>query len=871
MDTKTSTINIRITIEEGLQSLAPLAVAVAGYSKETCESDPYFWLTLIHHEDRELIAELQKKLKTGHVPTGPHSIRWKHCRGHLVWTELWLFPVYQDSKEGIAVEAVARDVTWQKNLEHTLRLRNRELEIMNQLAFSDDASMDINSFLSFSLELALSFSDAEEGGIYLLEKNLPLMVCCSSNFNRVWAEKIIQKAMPESLEGTPVYSHELQKEAVEEKAQWALLPLLELGEVKGFCLLFGHEELQEPGTQRLLSIFTLGVTDGLARKRKEEAYRISEERYREIVENIQEGYYEVDLANGVVYFNNSFCSLLGYSRQELLDIDPRKICMDMDQVENICGSVLLKGEREKQVLKLRRKDGRMLFVELILSPLQDSVGNIRGLKGLLKDITDKKEAEARLASSEWRFSLVADFFPGVIYLLQNKPRFPVLYVNDAVESLLGYAVQDFLDGKLCWLDLLHPEDLELFNQKVLSFLEKEGGEHFEIDVRLKDRQGNWVWTKQAGQAVLDHNNELEFIEGFLLDITGQKKTEDRLSYLNSHDELTGLFNRSYFENKLQLLEQERCFPVSVITCDIDGLKEVNDTLGHEKGDEILISISEILRKVLRSEDIVARIGGDEIGVILPGANKRECGEICRRILSGVKDFNQQFPQKKFSISLGMGTSENDDSSLLEIYRQADNNMYKDKLSQKKSVRSSIIETLMVSLGERDFITQGHAERLEMLATRLGEAVGLASHEMNDLVLLSKLHDIGKIGVPDQILFKQGKLTRDEWEEMKKHCEIGYRIAKTTPDLTPIAEMILQHHEWWNGAGYPQGLKGKDIHICSRILSIVDAYDAMTSVRPYQTPRASDEALLELERCRGTQFDPHLVDLFIDLMSNQSKE
>ena len=175
--------------------------------------------------------------------------------------------------------------------------------------------------------------------------------------------------------------------------------------------------------------------------------------------------------------------------------------------------------------------------------------------------------------------------------------------------------------------------------------------------------------------------------------------------------------------------------------------------------------------------------------------------------------------------------------------------------------------LMATLA-KVFITGGHATRLQEMVVLLGEAAGLQVHELNDLILLSQVHDIGKVGISDSILFKPGKLTSEEWEQMKKHSEIGYRIASSSPELSHIAELILQHHEWWNGNGYPRGLKGEKIHICSRILAIVDAYDAMISKRPYREPCSHKEALLELKRCKGSQFDPFLVDLFIQCLKDK---
>ena len=166
------------------------------------------------------------------------------------------------------------------------------------------------------------------------------------------------------------------------------------------------------------------------------------------------------------------------------------------------------------------------------------------------------------------------------------------------------------------------------------------------------------------------------------------------------------------------------------------------------------------------------------------------------------------------------------------------------------------------LGARDFITEGHGDRMQELSGRMAEAMGMSRNEIEAMRLFAQFHDIGKVGIPDRILFNHGRLTEEEKREMKRHAEIGYRIAMSSPELSHISDWILNHHEWWDGNGYPFQLKGEDIPLQSRILSIVDAYDAMTNNRPYRNSLSKEEALMEIIRFKGTQFDPALVDTFV---------
>ena len=190
-------------------------------------------------------------------------------------------------------------------------------------------------------------------------------------------------------------------------------------------------------------------------------------------------------------------------------------------------------------------------------------------------------------------------------------------------------------------------------------------------------------------------------------------------------------------------------------------------------------------------------------------------------------------------------------------------MYTNKLLERKSIYNSILASLERMLWEKSHETKEHAERLKGLIIKLGKSVNLPQNKLDELVLLSTLHDIGKVAVPDDILLKRGKLNQEEWKIIRRHPEIGYNIAKSTPQIAVVADDILAHHEWWDGSGYPQGLKGDDIPINSCITSIVDAYDVMVSGRPYKEPISDDAAKEELKRCSGIQFSPLLVDRFIN--------
>lgn len=352
------------------------------------------------------------------------------------------------------------------------------------------------------------------------------------------------------------------------------------------------------------------------------------------------------------------------------------------------------------------------------------------------------------------------------------------------------------------------------------------------------------------------------------DITVVRRSQEQVEFLSLHDPLTSLYNRTYFEDMMEKLPQQDC-GVAIVVCDVDGLKLINDTLGHSAGDNLLRVVAATLREAVHGvEGKVARIGGDEFAVILNKPEKLKIEETVERIRYLIEVYNADNQNLPVSLSIGWAADYVSCRHADEVFKQADNAMYRQKMHQSQSMRSSIVETMMKALEARDYITEGHADRLGDYAEKMGLLLDLPEGRLADLRLLAKFHDIGKVGIPDHILNKPGKLSDEELAVMRGHCEIGCRIALASPDLSPIADWILKHQEWWDGSGYPLGIQKDQIPIECRILALADAYDAMTNDRPYRKALSSETALLEITRFSGTQFDPELAILFIEMIKGQ---
>ena len=420
----------------------------------------------------------------------------------------------------------------------------------------------------------------------------------------------------------------------------------------------------------------------------------------------------------------------------------------------------------------------------------------------------------------------------------------VLDDPESVGMAFNAGAADYITKPINWAVLRHRLKRLLHTRVTEAALHKA---HRELEQRVEERTAELVRINRALQA----------------EIAERKQIEDKLRYLSLHDGLTGLYNRVYFEEEMHRLEGMRYSAVGIIVVDVDGLKFINDTLGHKMGDSLLVRVAQVLKACFREGDMVARIGGDEFTVLLPNHTKAMVERAYRRIQEAVTQHNETHKELPLCLSLGFAVNHKPNMPLSDVLREADNNMYREKLNRRGNIRSVMMQTLFKVLQKRNLSSVDQMDYLQGLALKLATAIKLPEHRLTDLLLLVQFYDIGKVGIPEGIYFKAGPLTAEEYDEMQGHCEIGYRIAQSAPELIPIADWILKHHEWWNGKGYPLGLKGEEIPLECRILAVIDAYTAMTSDRPYRKALLSSEALLELKKGAGTQFDPNLVEKFTE--------
>lgn len=333
------------------------------------------------------------------------------------------------------------------------------------------------------------------------------------------------------------------------------------------------------------------------------------------------------------------------------------------------------------------------------------------------------------------------------------------------------------------------------------------------------------------------------------------------------DELTGAFNRKHFKEFAREHDKTRGEKGSFLFCNINGIRTINKVEGYEEGDNQIKMIVETIRHSMPDDSKLFRISGDEFLVYMPSVLMNEADNISRYINDNIIGR----PDMKVDIAIGIATKVSDFQSIDFLITSAEENMQRNKLLAETSIRSNLIDALMNVLGEKSYETEEHCIRIKEYAVKIGEKMGLIQSQMNSLVLLSYLHDIGKVSVPDSVLMKPTRLTKEEWNYMKKHSESGAKIIRGIPDLGYIAEAVHSHHENWDGTGYPRGLKKEEIPLISRIIRVVDSYDAMSHARIYSVARPRSEVMDEIKRCSGTMYDPDIVEVFMEINEGSLQE
>ena len=436
-------------------------------------------------------------------------------------------------------------------------------------------------------------------------------------------------------------------------------------------------------------------------------------------------------------------------------------------------------------------------------------------------------------------------------------------VNQKYSDIVGYTKDEL--KQMTYIDVTHPEDV----QKDVDYFEQllRGDiETYTIEKRLIRKNKEIIWINLTVSIVPQAHGDI-FVLAVIEDISDRKNAEISMYYLNYHDQLTGCFNRRYYEESIQKLDVQSMYPLSLVMVDADGLKLVNDALGHLYGDQLLILISSCLKDTVIPNGDVYRIGGDEFVITLPNTSKEEALKLIDKIHSNLK--NQSVGDFNISVSCGCATKTNSSQFILDIFSEAEDVMYREKLLNSQNTIQKTLDHVLNILFDRSAFERSHASHVVDYCHRMAEGLNYSVTDKELLLKAAFIHDIGKIGIDPKILEKKEKLNEYELKEMHRHSEIGYRILNSSNHFSDISMIVLAHHERWDGSGYPKKLKGKEIPEFAQIIAIAESYDVLISKDSYKEVISRSDAFNELLNQSGKQFNPELVIQFVNIIGKSA--
>ncbi|XMB73016.1 PocR ligand-binding domain-containing protein [Mycoplasmatota bacterium WC30] len=571
----------------------------------------------------------------------------------------------------------------------------------------------------------------------------------------------------------------------------------------------------------------------------------------------------------VTMINKKGCEIIGAEQKDIIGKNWFDNFLPKDTIKSVKElfdkifkkAIDLEKNYENPIVNTRGEERIISWSNTIL---YDVNSNVVGILSSGKDITEIRYANEKLKESETRYrELIKNLEAGVVVHAGDTS---ILSFNKRAEQLLGLKhfelngtsadskLFDFVDAysnKLGYSE--YPVKLIIENRKPLK--------NYILGIK-HIHEKKLVWVSVNGVPLFNADGSIREVVISFTDISLDKTKRDEIIHLSNHDYLTNLYNRRFFTEKYKELDNETFYPLGVMMIDVNGLKIINDAFGHDVGDIALKKVAQVLLKSCRAQDIVCRIGGDEFAIILPNLKEDEV----ERIKESIKIESKKNKVENVLLSLATGyeiKTKKFKGNLDEILKLAENHMYRHKLTEGISVRNNAIKAILETLTNKYEEERIHSAKVSYLCKRMGQVLGLNEENIKELELAGMYHDIGKISIPDAILNKPSKLTKDEFEIIKTHPEISYQILRAADEYSDLAIHALYHHERWDGQGYPVGKKGNAIPLFSRIICVVDAFEAMTAERVYKDKISETDAISEIVRCSGTQFDERIARMFVD--------
>lgn len=676
------------------------------------------------------------------------------------------------------------------------------------------------------------------------------------------------------------------------------------------------------------------VRDISERKKAEEALQARERYFRAISDQSSGAALVVNLEGNIMDVTGGLERISGHTRESTIGRTAIEFIHPDDMAkagQAFDESMRNPGKTVSFEARLKNARGEWQWTESMITNLLDNP-DVHGIVNHLVDITERKKIEEDIRTHARRIEALYSVAQviGQSLTLDDMLKDSLNRVCNAMgtESALIYML-DLDENALKLKSYIGMEEdireqfstISLTEQGIENIMKVQGPvteideEHTVVDVEGTKGVTAELGRKSVAAAPLFRSNELQ---GFLVVFSSKERRFSRedldlfkaianeislginnLTLLEQTremsvtDELTGLYNRRYFFEMMdvEISRAERTNrPFSVVMMDLDGFKEYNDKYGHSNGDAVLEGFARVLTSSIRKSDLAFRYGGDEFALILSGADSERAKKIVQRMrarwekaplkqpgtVGGQVGFSSGIAEYPANAESPDGLVFLADAALYQAKRKG----YEDKLvSELRTLSTNIMDVatqdqvyaLAATVDARDPYTYGHSQRVADTALRIGRAIGLSTDDLAKLHAAALLHDIGKVGVPDAILTKPGKPSSEEWDLIRKHCAEGARIVGYVKEMSSLVPIVLHHHEWYDGSGYPASLKGLEIPPGARITAVADAYDTMVTKRPYKDPITPSEACEELKRSAGTQFDPVIVEVWCKLVEEEEEQ
>ncbi|MGD0020700.1 MAG: PAS domain S-box protein [Smithellaceae bacterium] len=590
------------------------------------------------------------------------------------------------------------------------------------------------------------------------------------------------------------------------------------------------------------------------RKRAEEALQVSEEKYRAIIENMQEGYFELDLAGNFTFVNDAECINLRYPREELIGMNNRQYQDETNaqKMYQLFRELYRTGEPVKALdVEIIRKNGTKGFNEISVSLVRDAEGKPIGFWGVSRDVTERKQAEQALRESEAQYRLLADNMQDQVWLmdLNLKPT----YISPSVEKIRGYTFEEIaqlpLDKQLTATSL--QSAMEFFSIEMPKALADPTYFALPLELEFYCKDGSTLWVESTFSQVRDENGKPLSLLGVGRDITERKRTEEAL---HKSEHLHRVITNNIRDTVALLDINFRATWINpsvtkTLGFTLDELAQV--PLERQVTPDSMQRMQDLMLEHLTAENLTDK--NKELNVTGEFEFYRKNGDIFwdEMNISLLRDTDG-----KPTGFLTVGRDITERKRAEEERKQSFERM-------RKALRATV-QAISLTVEMKDPYTSGHQRRVSDLARAIATEMGLSADRRDFIRTAATIHDIGKIAIPSEILSKPTKLTDLEFSLIKTHAQAGYDILKDIEFPWPVADVVLQHHERMDGSGYPQGLKGANILLEARILAIADVVEAIASHRPYRPAFGIDIALKEISDNKGILYDAVAVDACLKL-------